>query len=103
MTRKTKPVKFVKGDAHLDRLLAKPGMKAAVEKIRKEPRAMDRIYAENLAAIRKAGELTQIEVAERLGVGQAAVSRLESRADMLLSTLSDCSRRGHEAAHRGRS
>ncbi len=40
---------------------------------------MDRVYAMNLAMIRKAAQLTQIEVAvevaRRLGVGQAAVSR----------------------------
>nr|WP_239062628.1 helix-turn-helix transcriptional regulator [Streptomyces sp. SID13031] len=50
---------------------------------------MDRVYAENLAAIRRAGELTQVEVAESLGVGQAVISRLERRHDMLLSTLAD--------------
>jgi transcriptional regulator with XRE-family HTH domain len=33
--------------------------------------------------------MTQSEVAKKLGVGQAAVSRLESREDMLLSTLYD--------------
>jgi hypothetical protein len=30
-----------------------------------------------------------VEVAEKLGVGQAVVSRLERRSDMLLSTLAD--------------
>lgn len=50
---------------------------------------MDRVYAMNLAMIRKDALLTQIEVARRLGVGQAAVSRMESRGDMLLSTLYD--------------
>lgn len=43
----------------------------------------------NLAMIRRAGDLTQVEVAEKLGVGQAVVSRLERRSDMLLSTLAD--------------
>jgi transcriptional regulator with XRE-family HTH domain len=50
---------------------------------------MDRVYAMNLAMIRKAAQLTQVEVAKRLGVGQAAVSRMENRGDMLLSTLYD--------------
>jgi transcriptional regulator with XRE-family HTH domain len=36
-----------------------------------------------------ASRLTQVEVARRLGVGQAAVSRMENRGDMLLSTLYD--------------
>ena len=48
---------------------------------------MDRLYVESLAKIRKAGELTQSDVAAKLGVGQAVVSRLERRDDMLLSTL----------------
>ena len=43
----------------------------------------------NLAMIRKAAQMTQVEVARKLGVGQGAVSRLENRDDMLLSTLYD--------------
>jgi len=39
------------------------------------------------AALRKARELTQVEVAERLGIDQAGVSALENRSDLLLSTL----------------
>jgi DNA-binding transcriptional regulator YiaG len=42
----------------------------------------------DLAAIRKATALTQIELAAKLGVGQAAVSKIERQSDMLLSTLS---------------
>lgn len=37
--------------------------------------------------IREAGELTQVEVAKRLQIGQGVVSKLERRDDMLLSTL----------------
>ena len=43
----------------------------------------------NLAMIRKAAQMTQVEVARKLGVGQGAISRLENRGDMLLSTLYD--------------
>ena len=43
----------------------------------------------NLAMIRKAAQMTQVEVARKLGVGQGVVSRLEHRDDMLLSTLYD--------------
>lgn len=50
---------------------------------------MDRTYAMNLAMVRKAAQLTQVEVARKLGIGQAAVSSLEGREDMLLSTLYD--------------
>jgi hypothetical protein len=80
---------FVRGNARLDRLLARPEIAAGVAEVEAEAREMDRIYAENLAMIRKAGDLTQVEVAEKLGVGQAVVSRLERRSDMLLSTLAD--------------
>lgn len=48
---------------------------------------MNRVYAANLAAIRTAGELTQVELAKRLGIGQGSVSNIEGRRDMLLSTL----------------
>jgi transcriptional regulator with XRE-family HTH domain len=41
-----------------------------------------------LAAIRHATGLTQAEVAAKLRVGQAAVSKIERQSDMLLSTLS---------------
>ncbi len=48
---------------------------------------MDRVNAMNLAMIRKAVQMTQVEVARKLGVGQGVVSLLEHRDDMLLSTL----------------
>jgi transcriptional regulator with XRE-family HTH domain len=41
----------------------------------------------DLAAIRKASGLTQVEVAAKLGVGQAAVSKIERQSEMLLGTL----------------
>jgi DNA-binding transcriptional regulator YiaG len=40
-----------------------------------------------LKDLRKALDLTQIDIAKRLGVGQDTVSRYEQRTDMLLSTL----------------
>jgi hypothetical protein len=80
---------FIRGNERLDRLLAHPEIAAGVAEVEAEAREMDRVYAENLAMIRRAGDLTQVEVAEKLGVGQAVVSRLERRHDMLLSTLAD--------------
>lgn len=80
---------FVSGDVVLDDLLQLPGMNEAVEAGLKANAEMDRVYAETLSAIRRAGQLTQEQVAKRLGVGQAAVSRIESRDDLLLSTLSE--------------
>src|SRR5205085_7916968 len=37
--------------------------------------------------LRRARECTQVEVAKKLGITQDSVSRLEQRADLLLSTL----------------
>jgi DNA-binding XRE family transcriptional regulator len=80
---------FVRGNDRLDQLLARPDIAAGVAEVEVEAGEMDRVYAENLAMIRRAGHLTQVDVAERLGVGQAVVSRLERRSDMLLSTLAE--------------
>jgi DNA-binding transcriptional regulator YiaG len=88
-SKKSDKATFVRGNARLDRLLARPEIAAGVAEVEAEARELDRIYAENLAMIRRAGDLTQVEVAEKLGVGQAVVSRLERRSDMLLSTLAD--------------
>lgn len=48
---------------------------------------MERAHKMGLSMIRKAAELTQTEMASRLGVKQTSVSRLETRPDMLMSTL----------------
>jgi transcriptional regulator with XRE-family HTH domain len=40
-----------------------------------------------LAEIRKAREMTQVRLAELLQVNQGAISKLEKRSDMYLSTL----------------
>jgi transcriptional regulator with XRE-family HTH domain len=41
----------------------------------------------DLARIRMAAGVTQVQLAERLGVGQAQISKTEHRADVRLSTL----------------
>ncbi len=83
------PATFVRGNDDLDRLLAVPQIAADVAQAHAEAEEMDRVHAMKLAMIRKAAQLTQIEVARRLGVSQAAVSRMENRGDMLLSILYD--------------
>lgn len=52
-------------------------------------RRADELIAEemSLRELRRALGRTQTKVAKDLGIGQEAVSRLESRADMLISTL----------------
>ena len=41
----------------------------------------------DLATIRRAAGVTQVQLAERLGITQGQVSRTERQADVLLSTL----------------
>ena len=41
----------------------------------------------HLAELRRARQLTQVQLAERLGIAQSEVSRIEHRTDMHLSTL----------------
>ena len=60
-----------------------PGYKAEVE-----ARADELILEElSLRALRKGLKRTQVEVAEALGIGQDTVSRLESRCNIMVSTL----------------
>jgi len=80
-------VAFVRGNDRLTRMLAKPGMQEAVATRRARLRDADRAHAMGLAALRKAAELTQTELATALGISQAAVAKTEQREDLLLSTL----------------
>ncbi len=86
-TRRKSPEGFVDGTATIDRLLSDPERAQRVQKINRAGSEMDRIHALNLAAIRKAAEMTQEAVAEQLGGRQGSVSRIENRSDLLLSTL----------------
>lgn len=53
-----------------------------------EDRAADLIAEEmSLRELRRALGRTQVKVAQDLGIGQEAVSKLETRTDMLISTL----------------
>jgi transcriptional regulator with XRE-family HTH domain len=56
---------------------------------RSEARAQAMLKELPLSELREAQHLTQAELAARLNIGQDAVSKLEHRADMYLSTLSD--------------
>ena len=58
------------------------------ERHRVEEMAAEFIAEEmTLRELRKARQLTQVSVARELGVSQDAVSRMEQRSDLLLSTL----------------
>jgi len=70
----------------LEKMLQKlgPGERAEVEALAKT------LIEEELTLrdLRRAQNLTQVQLAEVLGIEQDNVSRLERRADMLLSTMS---------------
>jgi DNA-binding phage protein len=68
-----------------DPVLTDPKRRANVERERRE--AVGEIIAHNLAELRRAREVTQVEVARTLRRGQPAVSALEHSADPHLSTL----------------
>ncbi len=70
-----------------DRILADPARAANVKRHRAE--AVAEIIAYNLGEMRRAREITQVELAKSLGLGQPSVSRVENADDVLISTLQD--------------
>jgi DNA-binding XRE family transcriptional regulator len=80
---------FVRGNARLEKALADPATRKRVDAIQAEMAQADREHAMHLASIRKAADLTQVEMAERMGIKQSAISGLEGRDDILLSTLAN--------------
>lgn len=60
-----------------------PGRRARIEA------EADRLHTEylTLQELRKARELTQVQLAETLGIQQATVAKYERQSDLLLSTL----------------
>jgi transcriptional regulator with XRE-family HTH domain len=69
----------------LDQVIAK----LPANRRRKIAARAEQLIAEEhaLRQLRKARDLTQERMAKLLGIGQDSVSRLESRSDLLLSTL----------------
>lgn len=55
------------------------------EQVAERQRAMEDVLA--LADLRRSRHVTQVQLAEELGISQGNVSRLESRSDVYLSTL----------------
>ena len=81
----TEEVKFIRGNDRINQLAQRADIADGVTQVRSEMAEADRTYAMGLAALRQAAELTQTELARRLGVTQAAISRIEQ--PLLLSTL----------------
>lgn len=78
---------FLRGNARIDRLRERPALAEAVAALGERADENDRVLAQGLAMIREASNLTQVELGRKLNVSQGAVSQLEGREDMLLSTL----------------
>ncbi len=95
MTSETRNEQFTDITDEVDELLARPEIAEAVAGYRAERADADRAYAMNLAAVRKAFNLTQVELARNMGVSQAAITKLEHQDDMLLSTFSSYMRALH--------
>ena len=80
-------VTFIRGNDRINQLAQRPDIAAEVAQVRADMAEAGRTYAMGLAALRQAAELTQVELARRMGVTQAAISRMEQPHDLLLSTL----------------
>ena len=80
-------VKFIHGNDRINQLAQRPDIADEVAQVRADIAEADRTYAMSLAALRQAAELTQVELARRMGITQAAISRMEQPHDLLLSTL----------------
>jgi DNA-binding XRE family transcriptional regulator len=65
----------------------KSGARSSAEASLREVRREQEAYRQTLAQIRKARALTQTQLAEKLGISQAQVSRLETQPDLYLSSL----------------
>jgi transcriptional regulator with XRE-family HTH domain len=83
----TEEVNLIRGNDRISQLAQRPDIAAGVAQIRADMAEADRTYPMGLAALRQAAELTQVELARRMGVTQAAISRMEQPHDLLLSTL----------------
>jgi predicted transcriptional regulator/DNA-binding XRE family transcriptional regulator len=61
--------------------------RAFVDAVRVGDGDAGRIVGRSLKALRQAAGLTQLEMAHRLGIGQAAISKIEQRGDVQISSL----------------
>ena len=82
-----KPTRFQRANDRIDALVNDPLIAEDVRRFAAERQSLNRIYARGLAEIRKAGNLTQKDMADALDTDQGSVSRIEHRDDLLLSTL----------------
>ena len=63
------------------------GEREIVDAVRVGDGDAGRVVGQSLKALRQATGFTQLEMAKRLGVGQAAISKIEQRGDVQISSL----------------
>lgn len=78
---------FRRMNSRIDELVNSPLIADDVRRYAAEREHVNRVYAQGLADIRRAGNQTQRQLAEALSTDQGTVSRIERRNDLLLSTL----------------
>jgi len=78
---------FAPADDIIGALESIPGIHDNLSECMVARQKMERSYRTSLAAIREVAALTQVEVAEKMGIAQSAVSRIERREVWLLSTM----------------
>jgi transcriptional regulator with XRE-family HTH domain len=69
------------------KLEARPDHKQLQEEASRQLDREDAAYFHTLGEVRRARALTQVELARKLGLAQASVSKVEGQADLYLSTL----------------
>jgi hypothetical protein len=80
---------FRRMNDRIDELAGDPLIAGDVRRYAAEREHVNQVYAQGLADIRRAGNLTQQQIAAALSTDQGTVSRIERRHDLLLSTLRD--------------
>jgi DNA-binding transcriptional regulator YiaG len=86
MTEKSR-TRFRRANQRIAELARDPLIADDVRRYAAEREHVNQVYAQGLAEIRKASNLTQQQMATLLNTDQGTVSRIERRSDVLLSTL----------------
>src|SRR5512144_1197312 len=71
-------------------LLARPGVDEALQAARGQLAAEHAAYLRRLGDLRRARQLTQAELSDRLGIAAPSLSKIERQADLYVSTLRRC-------------
>lgn len=79
--------RFAPADDLIAALGTIPGIHDDLDQRNTAREQMEREYQLGLAQLRQAAELTQAEVARKMGIHQTGVSKLEGRDDVLMSTF----------------